>query len=148
YTINVQRIDVPFDYGTQTTGLPASDYEVTITDAKGCESDPYEVSIAEPIAIDSQFSQTDLLCVSGGYDLGTITVDAMGGVPPCKYQVYNNDRSIDLDYDTTSGINEHTFPGLNFGDYTIVVTDANGCQNISITTITTIPDVLITTAGT
>src|SRR5690606_34131417 len=36
FTINVVRMDDSQDYGTQTTGLPAGNYQVTVTDDKGC----------------------------------------------------------------------------------------------------------------
>ncbi|BDW92381.1 hypothetical protein MACH07_12130 [Flagellimonas marinaquae] len=147
YTINVVETSGPTNYGTQTTGLPAGSYEVTITDDKGCVSDPFPVVISEPTPILPNVTHTNLTCVASTTELGTITVDASGGTPDYIYQVYNTDFSVNLTYDTSLGTNDHTFTGLDFGDYTVQITDANGCQNISTVTITTGPDILITTAG-
>jgi hypothetical protein len=36
---------------------------------------------------------------------------------------------------------------LNFGDYQIVISDANGCETIYSATVSTGPDVLLTTSG-
>ncbi|AEM70362.1 conserved repeat domain protein [Allomuricauda ruestringensis DSM 13258] len=148
YTINVFETISGTDYGTQTTGLPAGNYEVTVTDSKGCVSDPYPVVISEPTPISSNVTHTNLTCAATGTELGTITVDASGGTPTYIYEVFNNDHSVNLTYDTSAGTNDHTFTGLDFGDYTLVVTDSNGCQDISTVTITTGPDVLITTQAT
>ncbi len=147
YTINVVETSGPTNYGSQTTGLPAGSYEVTITDDKGCVSAPFPVVISEPTPIVPNVTHTNLTCIASTTELGTITVDASGGTPDYIYQVYNNDFSVNLSYDTSTGTNDHTFTGLDFGDYTVQITDTNGCQNISTVTITTGPDILITTVG-
>ncbi|WP_421823969.1 T9SS type B sorting domain-containing protein [Flagellimonas oceanensis] len=146
YTINVVETISGTVYGTQTTGLPAGSYEVTVTDNKGCSTSSSAV-ISEPTPIVPNTTHTNLTCVATGTELGTITVDASGGTSDYIYQVYNNDLSVNLSYDTSTGTNDHTFTGLDFGDYTVQITDNNGCQNISTVTITTGPDVLITTIG-
>ncbi len=148
YVIEVIETNTSTNYGTQTAGLPAGNYEVTITDDKGCVSDPFPVSITEPAVIAPNISNTNLICTATGNELGTITVDASGGTPDYIYDVYNSDFSVSLTYDTSTGTNNHTFTGLDFGDYTVSITDANGCESLSTVTITTGPDVLITTVGT
>ncbi|MCL6274248.1 T9SS type B sorting domain-containing protein [Muricauda sp. 2012CJ35-5] len=148
YVIEVIETTGPTNYGTQTTNLPAGNYEVRITDAKGCVSAPTAVSIAEPAVIAPNTVSTNLQCTPSGTELGTITVDASGGTAAYIYNVYNADFSVSMSYDTSTGTNDHTFTGLDFGDYTLSVTDANGCQDLSTVTITTGPDVLIATQGT
>lgn len=147
YVISVLETLTSTNYGTQTTGLPAGDYEVTITDDNGCTSAPFAVSISEPSAIVPNSANTDISCSATGTQLGTITVDASGGNGPYIYRLNNNDFSVNLSYDTSTGTNATTFTGLNFGDYTLTVTDSNNCQHISTVTIANPPDVLITTAG-
>lgn len=148
YTIEVVETISAINYGTQTTGLPAGDYEVTITDDKGCPSALFSVSITQPNAIVPNITSTNLTCTLTVNELGTITVDASDGTPTYIYRVFNNDFSFSQTYDTSLGTNDHTFTGLDFGDYTVSITDANGCENISSVTITTGPDVLVTTQGT
>nr|WP_299386183.1 T9SS type B sorting domain-containing protein [Allomuricauda sp.] len=148
YVIEVIETAGPTNYGTQTTNLPAGNYEVRITDAKGCVSAPTLVTITEPAVIASNHVSTNLRCTPAGTELGTITVDATGGTADYVYNVYNADFSVSLSYDTSTGTNDHTFTGLDFGDYTLSITDSNGCQSLSTVTITTGPDVLVATQGT
>ncbi|QLG45278.1 T9SS type B sorting domain-containing protein [Costertonia aggregata] len=147
YTIEVIETSGPTNYGTQTTGLPAGDYEVRITDDKGCVSNPFPVTITEPNAVNPNISSTNLTCTASATVLGTITVDASGGTGDYFYRINNNDFSVNQTYDTNGNPNSHTFTGLNFGDYTVSVTDDNNCETISTVTITTGPDVLVTTQG-
>ncbi|WP_191089059.1 SprB repeat-containing protein, partial [Arenibacter lacus] len=146
YTINIYETISATNYGSQTTGLPAGDYEITLTDDKGC-SITTTATITEPTAINPNITQTNLSCSASSNVMGTITVDATGGTSPYTYEINKNDYSYTDTYDTSTGSNAHTFTGLNFGDYTIRVIDGNGCENTSTVTITTGPDVLITTSG-
>ena len=147
YTINIYETISGTDYGTQTSGLPAGDYRITVTDDKECFVTQMQI-LTEPTAIAPNITSTDLLCNATVNELGTITVDATGGTPTYVYYINNTDFSYTASYDTSSGTNDHTFTGLNFGDYTVRIVDTNGCENISTVTITTGPDVLITTQGT
>ncbi len=147
YTITIVETGSGTNYGNQTTGLPAGVYEITLTDDKNCFVTTTE-TITEPTAINPNVSHTNLTCSASTNVMGTITVDANGGTSTYIYEINNNDYSFTDTYDTSSGTNDHTFTGLNFGDYTVRVTDNNGCENISTVTITTGPDVLITTSAT
>ncbi|MDE3742183.1 hypothetical protein PHU20_10035, partial [Maribacter sp. D37] len=146
YTINIFETISGIDYGNQTTGLPAGDYQITLTDDKGCSIVETE-TITEPTAINPNISHTNLSCSASSNIMGTITVDASGGTATYVYELNKNDYSYTDSYDTSTGTNDHTFTGLNFGDYTIRVIDSNGCETVSAVTITTGPDVLITTSG-
>ena len=147
YTISIVETGSGTNYGSQTTGLPAGDYLITLTDDKGCSVTTTE-TITEPTAINPNISHTNLSCSASTNVMGTITVDASGGTSTYIYEINNNDYSFTDSYDTSSGTNDHTFTGLNFGDYTVRVIDNNGCERISTVTITTGPDVLITTTPT
>ncbi|WP_069859212.1 T9SS type B sorting domain-containing protein [Arenibacter sp. NBRC 103722] len=146
YTINIFETISGTDYGTQTTGLPAGNYQITVTDDKSCFVVENQI-LTEPMVINSNISKTDLMCTASGNQLGTITLDATGGTPTYVYQINNTDFSYTATYDTATGTNDHTFTGLQYGDYTVRVVDSNGCENINSVTITTGPDVLITTSG-
>jgi len=145
YTITIVETGSGTNYGSQATGLPAGVYEITLTDDKGCYVTATE-TITEPTAINPNITHTNLSCSASTNVMGTITVDASGGTSTYIYEINNNDYSFTDTYDTSSGTNDHTFTGLNFGDYTVRVIDNNGCESISTVTITTGPDVLITTS--
>jgi len=146
YTINILETNSTTDYGNQTTGLPAGDYQITLTDDKGCSVVTNE-TITEPTAISPNITHTNLSCSATSNVMGTITIDANGGASTYVYEINKSDYSYTDSYDTASGTNNHTFTGLDFGEYTIRIIDSNGCENTSTVTITTGPDVLITTAG-
>ncbi|MBL4746356.1 MAG: T9SS type B sorting domain-containing protein [Flavobacteriaceae bacterium] len=148
YTTNIINTTSATGYGTQTTGLPAGDYEVTITDAKGCSTTNL-VSIIEPTAINGNISKIDISCANPFDVKGVISVDAGGtGTGPYTYQVYNNDYSFNQTIDTAVlGLTNYTFTSLDFGQYKVVIIDANGCESISDITIGTSPDILVTIVG-
>ncbi len=117
------------DANSQTTGtafnLVAGTYTVTITDGNGCTNSATTI-LAEPTALNlTVTSTTDLACFSDGD--GTATVTASGGTPSYTFDIGNGNQA--------SGF----FTGLSVGDYTITVTDDNGCTATTIATIS--PDV-------
>ena len=130
YVINVVEINGPTNYGTQTSGLPAGDYEVTITDNKGCVSAPFAVTINEPNAITYTINLQPITCDSmgGGTNPGSITVqNVTGGTAEFTYHLTGN-NGFSGTYTTTAGGEDHTFAILEFGIYEVDVIDANGCS--------------------
>ncbi|MEB8346266.1 T9SS type B sorting domain-containing protein [Flavobacteriaceae bacterium KMM 6898] len=128
YTTEVIEIGTPTNYGTQTAGLPAGNYEVTITDSKGCTSNPFAITIGEPDPIVYDYSVTPIRCDVSGVTPGTITVENLtGGTAEFSYFLTGN-NGYAQQYDTTSGGEDHTFTILEFGIYEIDVVDANGCS--------------------
>ncbi|MCB9203587.1 MAG: gliding motility-associated C-terminal domain-containing protein [Flavobacteriales bacterium] len=96
------------------TGLCAGIYNVTVTDANGCESTvQIEVEDPDPISLSLQLVE-DATC-PGACD-GSATVLASGGTLPFTYSW------------SPSGGNAATATGLCAGTYIVTVTDANGCQ--------------------
>ncbi|MBX7182856.1 MAG: choice-of-anchor L domain-containing protein [Bacteroidia bacterium] len=94
------------------TGLPANTFTITATDANGCSSTA-STTITEPTQlIASIVSTTDVSCF-GGND-GTASATANGGTAPYTYQWPN-------------GISAANTANLSVGNYTVSVTDANGC---------------------
>ncbi|SHJ26383.1 T9SS type B sorting domain-containing protein [Pseudozobellia thermophila] len=146
YTINVYNTTTSTDYGENTSSLAAGNYTITVTDSKNC-SVTGTATISEPTIINPNIVSTDLQCTPTGTELGTIAINASGGTPTYIYRVNNADFSVSETYDTSTGTNDHTFTGLNFGEYTVTVTDFNGCETVSSVTIATGPDILITTQG-
>lgn len=124
-TITPHLGEAPFSYqwdtsaGNQTTqtavGLSAGTYCVTVTDNLG-EVDEYCITINEPGALYyNAFVSPD----PSGECLGSLQVIVGGGTPP--YSFFWNEFPENVnDYMTN----------LCAGDYTVIVTDANGCEKI------------------
>ncbi len=129
YVINVVETISATNYGTQTTGLPAGDYEVTITDDKGCVSLPFPVTITEPAALAYSINLVPITCnPATGTDPGSITVENLtGGTAEYTYYLTGN-NGYSASYLTTAGGEDHTFAILEFGIYEVDVVDANGCS--------------------
>jgi gliding motility-associated-like protein len=128
FTTEVIEIGTPTNYGNQTAGLPAGNYEVTITDSKGCASNPFAITIGQPDPIAYDYSVTPIQCDAGGIVNGAITVENLtGGTAEFSYFLTGN-NGYSQQYDTTSGGEDHTFTILEFGIYEIDVVDANGCS--------------------
>ena len=92
--------------------LGAGVYELTVSDDKGC-SDIQEISITEPAELILELVSTDE--TGSGFNDGTITPSVSGGVQPYTYSWSNGSTSNSLF-------------GLSPGSYTLVLTDANGCE--------------------
>ena len=154
FTLNITNTTTNVNYGTQTSGLTAGDYLITLTDSKFCE-DTATINIPEPDAISFDLDKTDITCDAIlGSSLGAITVEnVLGGTAPFTYYITNNfgDTIPGNPYSASSREN-HTFTIINFGTYTINVVDDNGCSltqqvviasppsDLDIDVTTTVPD--------
>ncbi|WP_157499514.1 beta strand repeat-containing protein, partial [Flavobacterium beibuense] len=148
FTINVYNDTTSTDYGTQTTGLPAGSYTVTLTDANSC-TDTATVVITEPDPITFNVSIVPITCNNPDTTFGEIIVEnTAGGTADYTYYLTNNYDSSVQQYSTTPGNEDHTFQVLNFGIYTLSVVDANGCtvvdDNIVIASPPTDLDISVT----
>lgn len=118
------------------TGLSAGVYALTVVDANGC-SDTLSVELTEPASISSdlvgsiQNGGTGVSC-NGGAD-ATIELDILGGSTPFGTQWSGPNGFTSTDEDLS---------GVEAGDYTVVITDANGCSITDSINITE-PDTLI-----
>jgi gliding motility-associated-like protein len=106
------------DTGNSTTqqisNLPAGNYTVNVTDANGCQANA-NITLTQPPILDVGFINiSDVSCF--GYSDGSATALPVGGSSPYEYSW--NDPSNSL---SPSIVN---VPANN---YTVVVTDANGC---------------------
>ncbi|WP_419213211.1 T9SS type B sorting domain-containing protein [Maribacter sp. X9] len=143
YTINVVETNGPTNYGTQTNSLPAGDYEVTITDDKGCVSAPFTVSIAEPSPITYVTSDVPITCNSGtgSTNPGEISITGVsGGTAEYTYVLTGNNGIATQTYVTTPSTRDHVFTVLEFGIYQIDVVDANGCASFTTEIIASPPN--------
>ncbi|MDT0642193.1 MBG domain-containing protein [Zunongwangia sp. F363] len=109
-------------YSPEKAPLPAGTYTVTVTDASGC-TDTANITITQPAALSATAAaQTNISC-NGGAD-GSATVSVTGGTKGYSYSW------------APSGGNEATATGLSAGNYTVTITDANGCEAKQTFTIT------------
>jgi len=91
--------------------LSPGNYEVTITDTNGCTfSKSY--TITEPDILELNYTKTDVLCF--GEATGNVDINIRGGTTPYSF-VWDN------------GITTEDLTNINAGNYTVDVTDANGC---------------------
>lgn len=110
------------------TGLEAGTYDVTVTDANGCNV-TYNATLSEPTMLTGSTVFNDPFCNSQCD--GDATVTPGGGTPP---YVYSWD---DPSFQTTA-----TASSLCAGTYNVVVTDNNGCTYVDVVTLTD-PDELL-----
>ena len=129
YSIQVQNTTTGTDYGSQTTGLAAGDYLITVTDDNSCVQTA-TITITQPDEIDFVVNTTDITCGPTGTILGSIEVQSvLGGTQEYTYYISNNFGYTD-NYATTSGGEDYTFINLNYGLYQVEVIDANGCSEL------------------
>lgn len=100
------------------TGLAQGTYNVTVTDASGC-TETTSVTITEPATLVLSTSKVDILCSDDAS--GSINLTVSGGTAPYSYSWNNGDITEDIS-------------SLIAGNYSVTVTDANGCtENTSVT---------------
>jgi len=99
----------------QTNGsLGAGDYCILVWDANGCQAGQNCFTVTEPSAISIDISSEDEHCE----EAGSILIDVTGGSNTYTYDW--------LDLDGTVNIEDRG--SLPAGEYTIIVTDSEGCQ--------------------
>ncbi|MBL4656488.1 MAG: SprB repeat-containing protein, partial [Flavobacteriales bacterium] len=103
------------------TGLSASNYTLTVTDAIGCDTS-ISVNISQPDLLTANISSTNISCT--GANDASAAVTTTGGVTPYSY-LWNPGGQ------TTAVVNN-----LQPVSYTVTVADANGCDTSTTVTIT------------
>jgi len=110
--------------GANINGLCAGNYSVTLTDQNNCTA-TFSSQLTDPAAIDVIISHTDAGC--GGVP-GTATAIANGGTGAFSYIWFDSQFNV---YPSTP-----TISNLLPDDYTVVVSDANGCSVAGMVTVT------------
>ncbi len=108
------------DWGTNNpNALSAGTYNYTVTDGNSCIY-INSLTITEPNELSSTISATDLTsCLISN---GTIDLSVNGGTSPYYYLWNNNDTTEDLS-------------NLSAGNYSVTITDENGCLTTNNTTV-------------
>jgi len=112
---------VPANVST-ASNLTAGSYSLTVTDANGCTM-TQAYSISQPTQIIVNASQTAVSCFGGNN--GAVIINANGGTGVLNYSINGG---------TTQSSNQ--FGNLISGNYSVTVTDANGCTAIAQTQVT------------
>jgi gliding motility-associated-like protein len=98
------------------TGLAAGVYVFTVTDANGCSIN-ISSTVTQPFPLVATGVPTNVLCY--GQSNGEISLTITGGTPGYSYAWTGPGTNIPA--------GGPTITGLNIGNYSVVVTDANGC---------------------
>ena len=103
------------------TNLAANTYTILATDANGCTIST-TLTITEPTLLSiTNITNTNPTCVPGND--GSMTITASGGTLAYTYNIGGANQA------------NNVFANLGAGNYTITVTDANGCTATSTQTI-------------
>jgi len=95
------------------TSLAPGQYNVTITDAEGCQADAsFEIKQPEPVEVVLDF-QLEVSC--NGLDDGSISIVGQGGTPGYTYLWSNSSTTPSISF-------------LSAGQYNVTITDSNGCS--------------------
>ena len=104
---------------------------VQVTDANGCTRTE-TVTIVEPAALQSASNAAAVRC-NGGSD-GSVSVSVQGGTSPYTYQ-------------WSTGASSSSVDQLAAGNYSVTVTDDNGCTITGAVAVTEPPALLLSTQG-
>jgi gliding motility-associated-like protein len=112
--------------------VSAGNYTLVVTDLNGC-TDTTTVTLTQPAEIVLELIPTHITCQSETFDNGSINLVLSGGVEPYSYEWFDESGPI------PGGILQDIFD-LTPGTYTVMVTDANGCQVSGSAEVTLPPD--------
>lgn len=129
YTYLWQPINIA---GPNIVGLPAGTYQVVVTDANGCTATA-SATVTEPPLMSITTSSTPTSCALP-IPNGTAGVIATSGTPGYTY-LWSDGQAQTTQYAT----------GLAAGNYTVTVTDANGCTVVGSVTVGAIPPPTVST---
>ncbi|MEX1132542.1 MAG: hypothetical protein WEC15_04890, partial [Flavobacteriales bacterium] len=98
----------------QLSDLAPGEYCLNVTDANGCAQQAC-IQITEPTELSAVATPTTAAC---GEDVGAVTLAVSGGSMPHSYNWSN-------------GASTQNITGLAPGDFSVTVTDANGCSTLA-----------------
>ena len=124
FTWNTTPAQVDSGVTTSTlSGLTAGIYTVSVTiDGSACQPVEQSITIVEPSSV---LNVTATATDESGPSTadGTATASVTGGTPPYTYSW------------TPGGATTEQITGLSAGDYSVTVTDSNGCTAVATTTV-------------
>jgi hypothetical protein len=102
---------IPVQTSATATGLAAGTYTVNISDAHGCTAVHSQI-VNQPAVLSGSAVVTNTSCAGSN---GAINFTPTGGTTPYSYQW------------TPGGAGSQDLSGIGSGNYSVMVTDANGC---------------------
>ncbi len=124
-TIQVSNPPVTFDFGNgpqssnSLNGIPAGTYNVQVVDGQGCPGN-FTIEVLDFPVLEPNISSINISC--NGESDGTVSAVPIGG-------------SGEYSYLWSTGATSSSVDNLMAGDFTVTVTDDNGCTAVSNTTI-------------
>lgn len=97
----------------EISGLSAGIYRVIIRDSNGCQLPEQSFEITAPLPIETNATTEHIKCP--GAQTGSIAIQTTGGLAPYTYSWSN-------------GATRNNIENLSPGNYTVQITDANGCS--------------------
>ncbi|MEP5617012.1 MAG: SprB repeat-containing protein, partial [Flavobacteriaceae bacterium] len=98
-----------------------------VRDSRGCVSPAYNVTIATSVALDATATPTPAVCAASNVR-GSISTTINNGVSPFDYVLLDVAGNLVASSIGTVGTMVN-FPNLDVGNYTIVTTDSQGCED-------------------
>ncbi|MGD0756169.1 MAG: PKD-like domain-containing protein, partial [Bacteroidales bacterium] len=93
--------------------LTAGTYHLVVTDSNICVITK-DITLIQPPALVTELFATNITCESPGFNNGSINLTVTGGVPPYSFLWSNGAMTKNL-------------AALTAGNYTVTITDFNGC---------------------
>lgn len=98
-----------------------------VRDSRGCVSPAYSATIGGSVALDATVTPSPAIC-SAGNVLGSASTTINNGVAPFDYVLLDVAGNLVASSMGTTSTTVN-FPNLDVGNYTIVTTDSQGCQD-------------------
>lgn len=99
--------------GNEINDLTSGTYTATGTDANGC-TESYDFIVNEPTEV--VLENSEIMNIDDTNPTGSINIDIDGGTPGYSFLWSNGEETQNIE-------------GLAIGEYTVIVTDANGCKS-------------------